>query len=90
MLALRNLLLSSFLHRFSFHSSAFVFDLLVQSPLFTLLSCAAGLLFVFLFCCLLKYGLLNQSLYLEVLALLLSFLFASLLVMVALCACSDP
>ena len=85
MLALRNLLLSSFLHRF-----AFVFDLLVQSPLFTLLSCAAGLLFVFLFCCLLKYGLLNQSLHLEVLALLLSFLFASLLVMVALCACSDP
>ena len=71
--SIRILILSSAFHPFTFHSSRFFFDLLIASPLYTLLSCILGILFVLLFCCLLKYGVLNQSYRLELPALFILF-----------------
>lgn len=71
--SIRILILSSAFHPFTFHSSRFFFDLLIASPLYTLLSCILGILFVLLFCCLLKYGVLNQSYCLELPALFTLF-----------------
>ena len=71
--SIRILILSSAFHPFTFHSSRFFFDLLIASPLYTLLSCILGILFVLLFCCLLKYGVLNQSYRLELPALFTLF-----------------